>query len=82
MGSASLDDIRKLRDAFATELRRNNRAKKTIDVYLVHLGYFADYLVAEGLPTDASEINGVIVGGESGPAARAMDPDWVRDLCD
>lgn len=27
-----MDDIRELRDDFATELRRKNRAKKTIDV--------------------------------------------------
>ncbi|MGK8559553.1 DUF5131 family protein [Nocardia gipuzkoensis] len=29
-----------------------------------------------------SPIGWVIVGGESGPAARAMNPDWVRDLRD
>jgi protein gp37 len=27
-------------------------------------------------------INWVIVGGESGPRARPMDPDWVRDIRD
>lgn len=27
-------------------------------------------------------IDWVIAGGESGPAARAMDPDWVRDIRD
>jgi len=27
-------------------------------------------------------INWVIVGGESGPGARFMDPDWVRDIRD
>ena len=27
-------------------------------------------------------LNWVIAGGESGPAARPMDPDWVRDLRD
>ncbi|MCP2278402.1 hypothetical protein [Nocardia amikacinitolerans] len=54
MGTVSLDDIRELRDDFATELRRKNRAKKTIDVYLVHIGYFADYLISEGFPTDAA----------------------------
>ena len=27
-------------------------------------------------------LNWVIAGGESGPGARSMDPDWVRDLRD
>ena len=27
-------------------------------------------------------LNWVIAGGESGPGARPMDPDWVRDLRD
>lgn len=27
-------------------------------------------------------IEGVIVGGESGPHARPMHPDWVRSICD
>nr|WP_280466629.1 phage integrase N-terminal SAM-like domain-containing protein [Nocardia cyriacigeorgica] len=63
MGTVSLDDIRELRDDFATELRRKNRAKKTIDVYLVHIGYFADYLISEGLPTDAPEITRDHIGG-------------------
>ncbi|MFG3618017.1 tyrosine-type recombinase/integrase [Nocardia sp. NPDC047654] len=63
MGRASLDDIRELRDDFATELRRKNRAKKTIDVYLVHIGYFADYLISEALPTDAPEITRDHIGG-------------------
>ena len=31
---------------------------------------------------DLTGINWVIVGGESGPGARAMDPDWVRDIRD
>ena len=29
-----------------------------------------------------SEINWVIVGGESGPGARTMEPEWVRDIRD
>ncbi|MFF7942090.1 hypothetical protein ACFZC5_20450 [Nocardia gamkensis] len=33
MGTASLDDIREPADDFANELRRKNRAEKTIDVY-------------------------------------------------
>jgi protein gp37 len=33
-----------------------------------------------GLPLDG--IGWVIVGGESGPAARPMDPQWVRDIRD
>ena len=31
---------------------------------------------------DLDCIHWVIVGGESGPGARAMDPEWVRDLRD
>ena len=31
---------------------------------------------------DLSHIDWVIVGGESGPGARPMDPDWVLDLRD
>jgi protein gp37 len=31
---------------------------------------------------DLSAINWVIVGGESGPAARPMHPDWVREVRD
>ncbi|WCB45251.1 DUF5131 family protein [Nitratidesulfovibrio vulgaris] len=31
---------------------------------------------------DLSEISWVIVGGESGPSARGMDIDWVRDIRD
>ena len=31
---------------------------------------------------DLDGIHWVIVGGESGPRARPMDPDWVRDLRD
>jgi len=29
---------------------------------------------------DLRGIHWVIVGGESGPRARPMDPDWVRDI--
>ncbi|MGW4365426.1 tyrosine-type recombinase/integrase [Nocardia takedensis] len=63
MGSTSLDDIRELADDFATELRRKNRAKKTIEVYLVHIGYFADYLESEALPTEAPDITRDHIGG-------------------
>lgn len=31
---------------------------------------------------DLTDIDWVIVGGESGPGARPMDPDWVRDIRD
>lgn len=31
---------------------------------------------------DSSKLDWVIVGGESGPKARPMDPDWVRDIRD
>ena len=33
-------------------------------------------------PLDLTGIGWVIVGGESGPAARAMHPDWARELRD
>jgi len=31
---------------------------------------------------DLEGIDWVIVGGESGPKARPMDPDWVREIRD
>ena len=31
---------------------------------------------------DLTEIDWVIVGGESGPGARPMNPDWVREIRD
>jgi protein gp37 len=31
---------------------------------------------------DLRRINWVIVGGESGPGARPMNPDWVREIRD
>ena len=31
---------------------------------------------------DLQGIDWVIAGGESGPGARAVDPDWIRDLRD
>jgi protein gp37 len=31
---------------------------------------------------DLNEIDWVIVGGESGPGARPMHPDWVREVRD
>lgn len=33
-------------------------------------------------PLDLTRIDWVIVGGESGPGARPMDPQWVRDVRD
>lgn len=33
-------------------------------------------------PLDLTDIDWVIVGGESGPRARYMDPDWVREIRD
>ncbi len=38
---------------------------------------------SEGEPAeDLPRIDWVIVGGESGPGARPMHPDWARSLCD
>src|SRR5690606_30153079 len=33
-------------------------------------------------PIDLAGISWVIAGGESGPGARPMDPDWIRSLRD
>jgi protein gp37 len=33
-------------------------------------------------PLDLSGIGWVIAGGESGPGARALDPDWIRSIRD
>jgi protein gp37 len=33
-------------------------------------------------PLDLTDIDWVIVGGESGPGARPMHPDWVREIRD
>jgi protein gp37 len=42
-----------------------------------------DKLSVGPLPNlDLQDIDWVIVGGESGPGARPMDPSWVTDLRD
>lgn len=41
----------------------------SVEPLLEHLG-----------PMNLEGINWVIVGGESGPGARPMDPEWVRDI--
>jgi len=50
------------------------------------LGYFGDCMgpdhIPHGRPDDAPRIHWVIAGGESGPDARPMHPDWVRSLRD
>ncbi|MFI2282893.1 hypothetical protein [Nocardia beijingensis] len=51
-----LDDIRKLADNFATESRRKNLSQKTVDGYLIRIGYFADFLEDQKLPTSAPNI--------------------------
>jgi protein gp37 len=48
---------------------------------------FVKFLSLEQLlgPLDNLELNGIdwaIAGGESGPAARPMNPDWVRSIRD
>lgn len=50
-------------------------------------GAFVKFLSLEPLlgplpDLDLSGIDWVIVGGESGPGARAVDPQWVRDIRD
>lgn len=54
--TSDLDDIRELADDFATELRRKNRSPRTIDGYLQHITYFADWLIANEFPTVAPAI--------------------------
>ncbi|GAB4587845.1 tyrosine-type recombinase/integrase [Nocardia sp. IFM 10818] len=56
METFNLDDLRELKDDFATELRRRNRSKVTIDGYLVRIDYFIDFLVENDLPTTGPEI--------------------------
>ncbi|MEV0294207.1 tyrosine-type recombinase/integrase [Nocardia sp. NPDC050710] len=58
-----LDDVRELAEDFATELRRKNRSKLTIDGYLTRIGYFADFLQANDLPTTAPDITRAHLGG-------------------
>ncbi|MEU5760366.1 tyrosine-type recombinase/integrase [Nocardia sp. NPDC047648] len=58
-----LDDIRELAEDFATELRRKNRSKQTIDGYLTRIRYFAAYLEERELPTTAPDITRAHIGG-------------------
>lgn len=58
-----LDDIRELAEDFATELRRKNRSQRTIDGYLQHIRYFADYLEAHDLPTSGPALTRDHLGG-------------------
>lgn len=41
-----------------------------------------DYDPIGGLRTNGDMINAVILGGETGPGARPMHPDWVRSVRD
>jgi protein gp37 len=45
----------------------------------VHFVSFEPLLSSVGQP-DLSGVNWAIVGGESGPQARPMDPNWVEDI--
>ncbi|QIS10642.1 tyrosine-type recombinase/integrase [Nocardia arthritidis] len=56
MGSFDLDDLRELKEDFATELRRKNRSKNTIDGYLVRIDYLVEYLIENNLPTLAPAV--------------------------
>ncbi|MBF6236650.1 tyrosine-type recombinase/integrase [Nocardia otitidiscaviarum] len=57
-----LDDIRELAEDFATELRRRNRSKQTIDGYLTRIRYLADYLEEQGQSTSAPDITRAHLG--------------------
>jgi protein gp37 len=64
----------------------NDKYKFRID-HLRETGAFVKFLSCEPLlsPLPNLNLNGidwVIVGGESGPGARNMDPDWVIDIRD
>jgi protein gp37 len=48
----------------------------------VNLKLFDDYDPIGGLRTNIDMIHWVICGGETGPGARPMHPDWVRSLRD
>lgn len=56
MGALELDDLRELKDDFATELRRKNRSKQTIDSYLLRIDYFIEFLEENDLPTLAPDV--------------------------
>ena len=45
-------------------------------------GWWLEPLDDEGKPLNGPAINWVIVGGESGPKARPMNPQWARDIRD
>lgn len=68
LGPVGLDTIR---------LRRDGQAPTTLSQ---RLGDYVQPL--RGNFTDSPRINWVIVGGESGPGARPMHPDWARSLRD
>ncbi|MFE3544378.1 hypothetical protein ACFXK0_15560 [Nocardia sp. NPDC059177] len=48
--SQDLDDINELLEDFTSELRQQNKAKGTIDLYARDVGYFRKYLISENLP--------------------------------
>ncbi|MFC9995856.1 tyrosine-type recombinase/integrase [Nocardia sp. NPDC127526] len=62
-GALDLDDLRELKDDFATALRRRNRSQVTISGYLLRIGYFIDYLIEHELPTLAPEVTRDHIGG-------------------
>jgi len=48
-----------------------------------HVKFLSIEPLLESIPDlDLRDIDWVIVGGESGPRSRAMDPAWVRDIRD
>ncbi|MEU6584002.1 tyrosine-type recombinase/integrase [Nocardia sp. NPDC046763] len=63
MGALDLDDLRELKEDFATELRRRNRSRNTIDGYLMRIGYFIDYLIENKSPTVAPDVTREHIGG-------------------
>jgi protein gp37 len=64
----------------------SNRYRDRIDdlrVTRAHVKFLSLEPLLGPLPDlDLTAIDWVIVGGESGPRARAMDPDWATDLRD
>ncbi|QIS18487.1 hypothetical protein [Nocardia terpenica] len=52
-----LDSIPELLEDFKTELRRQNRAKSTIDTYARDVGYFVSYLETREFGSLASDFD-------------------------
>jgi site-specific recombinase XerD len=59
----NLDDIDELLEDFTSELRQQNKAKGTIDLYARDVGYFRQYLISENLPPTLESLTRQRLGG-------------------